>query len=282
MMPAFVVLSAWVLFGGTHLVLGSPPVRDALTRRLGEPAFIRVYTLIAAVSLLLLGAVVARFGGDGAPGLYLASLAPTRWILAVVSLLGTALAIAGLVNYARSPMAFLARAARKLARAPDGPASKSHTLRAPAPVERITRHPFFVGLALLMGAHALMASTLSGAVFFAGFAVLAIAGIRLQDAKLLARHGETYSAYLAATSALPFAASFRPTADTPERIWPQLLAAAIGAALVAALHPLWSLGHGAPFAVLTVVGGVYAVAIQFRKARSASAAHRSPADVSRN
>ena len=53
----------------------------------------------------------------------------------------------------------------------------------------MTRHPFFVGVALLASAHVLLATRLVGAVFFAGLAALAILGARHQDRKILARRG---------------------------------------------------------------------------------------------
>lgn len=260
MMPAVVVLCAWLLFGGTHLLLSSPPLRDALVRRLGEHVFILVYTAVASISLALLAAAVARFGGEGAPGLGLGMVQAARWGLGATALLGAALAIAGLMSYPRSPMAVLAR--------------KQHVaLQPPAGVERITRHPFFVGLALLMGAHAMLASTLAGAVFFAGFAALALAGIPMQDRKLRARHGEVYGAYLAATSALPFAAADgAPAAASKRSGWLPLAIAIVGAMVLAALHPLWRIGHGAPFAVLSIAGGLYALARQIRARRRHRAA----------
>ena len=70
----------------------------------------------------------------------------------------------------------------------------------------MTRHPFFVGVALLASAHVLLATRLVGAVFFAGLAALAILGAWHQDRKLLARRGAPYAGYLAVTSAVPFAA----------------------------------------------------------------------------
>jgi len=53
-----------------------------------------------------------------------------------------------------------------------------------ARVERVTRHPFFVGVALLASAHLLLATRLVGTVFFAGLAALAILGAWHQDRKL--------------------------------------------------------------------------------------------------
>lgn len=262
MTPVVAVLSAWLLFGGSHLALSSPPLRATLSARLGERKFIVVYTLIAAVSLTLLTATVARYGGDGPTGLNLATVSAARWALSAIALIGAALAIAGLVNYSRSPMAVLARRLRATSE------TKRKPLRAPAAVERITRHPFFVGLALLMGAHVLLASTLAGAVFFVGFMLLALIGIPLQDRKLRARHGDVYGDYLAVSSAVPFAAGRLSSDGASMRVWPILAASITGAALLAALHPLWRLGHGASFAALIIFGGLYAVAKQFRRARN--------------
>lgn len=261
MNPTLAVLCAWLLFGGSHLLLGSPPLRDALVRRLGERAFAAAYTVVAAASLLLLAAAVARYGGEGAPGPGLASVPIVRWAAAAVAFLGVALIVAGLMNYFRSPIAFLRR--RLGANSP-----KAVVLRAPAGVERITRHPFFVGIAMLMGTHVLLATTLAGAAYFGGFVLLAVAGIALQDRKLRAQHGAIVAPYLAATSAVPFAALRRSGGGARERIWPLLAASLICAAVVLALHPFWRLGHGAPFAVATVIGGLYAVVRQARQAHS--------------
>jgi uncharacterized membrane protein len=264
MTPAVVVLCAWLLFGGTHLLLGSPPLRDVLVRRMGERAFAVLYAAVAAITLSVLGAAVARFGGEGVAGAGLSSVPAARWGLGALAFAGAALAIAGFINYFRSPMATLRRAAGR----PQG--GRPPSLRAPSGVERITRHPFFVGTALLMAAHTLLAGTLAGAVYFAGFVALALAGIPMQDRKFRAQHGELYAGYMAATSAVPFAAARSAPEGGSHDVRMSLVAPAIGAAVVAVLHPVWQLGHGASFAVLAVVGGLYAVARQFRL----TAAHR--------
>ena len=259
--PAVAVLAAWLLFGGLHLLLSSPWLRAWLSNTLGERRFLVVYTLIAAVSLTLLAIAIARYGGEGRRALSLVTVPVAKWSLGAIALIGAALATAGLVNYSRSPMAELARRLRS----PHEVRRKQ--LRAPAAVERITRHPFFVGIALLMGAHALLASTLTDAVFFTGFTLLALVGIPMQDRKLRARHGDVYGAYLNVSSAVPFAAAHRSTSGTAERVWPVFLVSIAGATLLLALHPVWRLGHGASFAILVNIGGLYAVARQFRRSR---------------
>src|SRR4030095_11369959 len=73
-------------------------------------------------------------------------------------------------------------------------------------IEKITRHPFFAGVGLFALAHALLATRLAGTVFFGGLLLLVVVGSWHQDRKLLARRGAPYAAYLANTSAVPFAA----------------------------------------------------------------------------
>ena len=262
MSPAIAVLTAWLVFGGSHLLLSAPPLRASLSNKLGASRFVVFYTLIAAVSLSLLIATVANNGGDGLGGLNLATVPAARWTLGGIAMIGAVLATAGIVNYSRSPMAVLARRWR----APND--SKRKPLAPPTAVERITRHPFFIGLALLMGAHALLASTLAGAVYFVGFALLALIGIPMQDRKLRERHGDLYGAYLAHSSAVPFAAVRLSSDGARERVWPVLVASIAGAILLAALHPLWRLGYGAPFAAVVLIGGLYGVAKQLRHSRN--------------
>jgi len=262
MSPTIWVLGAWLLFGGSHLLLGWPWLRTTLCDKLGERRFLVVYTLIAAIGLALLSITVARYGGEGRRGLDLGTVPVAIWSLGAIALIGAALTSAGLMNYSRSPMAVLARRLRT------PHSAESKPLRAPPPVERISRHPFFVGIALLMGTHALLASTLASAVFFGGFTLLALIGIPLQDRKLQARHGDVYGAYLNASLAVPFASPICRSTDSPaESVWPILLASIVGAALLAALHPVWRMGHGGLFAALINAGGLYAVAKQYRRGR---------------
>ena len=66
-------------------------------------------------------------------------------------------------------------------------------MREPRGLERVTRHPFFVGVALLGAAHALLAPRLVGAVAMGSLALLAGVGAWFQDRKLLALRGERYA-----------------------------------------------------------------------------------------
>ena len=124
-------------------------------------------------------------------------------------------------------------------------------VREPRGLERVTRHPFFVGTTLLGAAHALLATHLVGAIAMGSLALLAGLGARLQDRKLLALRGEPYAAYLAVTSTIPFAA----IAAGRQRLVPSELPYALllgGVALAFVLRAL----HGHLFDH----GGVYVIA----------------------
>lgn len=185
--PALVVALLWLGFGGTHVLLASARVRAALVARLGERGFLALFSAVAAVTFGALATYYAAHRFEGAPGLAVGGSAAARGVLMGVVVAGVTLTF--LMDYARSPTALF-----------------NQPIRAPRGIERVTRHPFFAGVALLALAHLLLATRLVGAVFFAGLATLAIVGARHQDRKLLARRGEAYAGYLAATSAVPFAA----------------------------------------------------------------------------
>jgi uncharacterized membrane protein len=185
--PALVVGLLWLGFGGAHLALAGTRVRAALVARLGESGFLAPFSAVAAVTFSALSIYYAAHRFEGAPGLGLGRLAAARGVLMAVVVAGVTLAI--VMDYAKSPTALF-----------------NQPIRAPRGIERVTRHPFFAGVALLALAHVLLATRLVGTVFFAGLATLAIVGAWHQDRKLLARRGEPYAGYLAATSAVPFAA----------------------------------------------------------------------------
>jgi uncharacterized membrane protein len=137
-------------------------------------------------------------------------------------------------------------------------------------LERITRHPFFTGLVLLAGSHALLASYLTGTVFFAGFVALAVLGTMHQTGKLRARHGEAFDRYLAATSAIPFLAIARGEQRLVLRELPWIwMLAGVGIAL--ALHRVHDgimAYRGAPLIVAVVGGSVLIGAIAARRDRA--------------
>src|SRR6266704_3085569 len=166
----------WLVFGGMHIGLATCRVRDGLVSRLGERGFLALFSLIAAVSFSVLVHYYTLHRFDGPPGLALGAAPALRRTLMAVVVAGIVLIAASLVVYPRSPMALF-----------------NATVRAPRGIERVTRHAFFVGVALLGAAHALLATRLVGTVLMGGLAVVAGAGAWHQDRKLLRRRGEPYA-----------------------------------------------------------------------------------------
>ncbi len=259
MKAPLIVLSTWLLFAGTHLLLGLP-LRARLVRKLGEQRFVALFSAIAATTMGLLAAAVARFGDEGPAGFALAQVPAARMLLGAVAFLGMTLAIAGLMNYMRSPMALF----RTQVHPPSG-------------IERVTRHAFFMGLAVFAIAHVVLAPTLALAIYFAGFAALAGGGALWQDRKLIGRYGETYVSYMRATSALPFVAVLQRRQSfiaDDDRIGRRLLVSVAIALLLLATHRWWSAFNGATFAGVMAVGGAWVSARRWwhsRAGRSAAA-----------
>jgi uncharacterized membrane protein len=124
-------------------------------------------------------------------------------------------------------------------------------VREPRGLERVTRHPFFVGAVLLGSAHALLAPHLVGAVAMGSLALFAAIGAWFQDRKLLALRGQSYADYLAATSSIPFAAI---AAGRQRLVWRELPFRS----LLAGLALAW--GLRALHAHLFDQGGAYLIA----------------------
>jgi len=187
MQPAVVVMLLSLVFGGTHVALASGPLRGPLVARLGKAGFGALFSAVAVVSFTALVAYYAGHRWEGAPGPDLGRYPAVRAILMAAIVAGVTLMF--LMDYAKSPSALF-----------------EPPVRTPKGAERITRHPFFAGVAIIGLAHALLATRAVGTAFFTGLAALAIAGAWHQDRKLIARRGRPYAEYVAATSAVPFAA----------------------------------------------------------------------------
>jgi uncharacterized membrane protein len=261
MNPALVVTLLWLFFGGTHVGLATRRVRTALVARLGTQGFRLVFSLIASLSFVLLVGYYAAHRSEGAPGLGLGAVATLRWPLMATIVMGIALVTVATVTYAGSPYEMF----------------PSDHMRTPRGIDRITRHPFFVGAALLALPHVLLATHLVGAIFAGGIALLAIFGMQHQDAKLLAQRGKPYADYLAATSAVPFAAI---VAGRQRLVWRELpvVPLAVGLVFAFALRAVHGaiFAHGGAWVIAVVVGGGAVLALQSwyhsrrRKARAAT------------
>lgn len=256
------VLAAWLLFGGAHVGLATGRTRASLVRRLGERGFASLFVAVSSVLFVVLTAAYAGVHASGPAGPGLADLAWCRSLLTALVIAGFAFMAGALAprGYWDSPVAVLQ----------DG-------VRPAQGLERVTRHPFFTGLALVMGAHALLATRLTGTLFFAGFVVLIVLGASHQARKLPARKGEPFARYLESTSAVPFAAILagrQPWAPR-ELPWVALGVGALVGFGVRAAHAWLLAGHGAVFSLTVVAGSLVIGAITARRQQRAQEASRS-------
>jgi len=107
-------------------------------------------------------------------------------------------------------------------------------------ITRITRHPFFIGVALWGTAHSLVNGFAADVLFFGGFPVFALVGAVHQDRRKQRENRERLRLFYEETSLLPFGAivAGRNRLELSELPW---LALSVGAALAVTLyllHPL--------------------------------------------
>src|SRR5262249_32076753 len=229
MEPALGVALWWLLFGGLHIGLTTRSIRTWLVARLGEGGFFSLFPLVAVASFTGLVRYYALHRFEGASGLALGAEPALRWPLMGIVVLGVVLINGALAAYPRSAMALFRR-----------------TVPEPYGLDRVSRHPFFVGVGLLAVAHVLLATRLTGTVFAAGLALVAFVGAWHQDRKLHGLRGAAYGRYLATTSTLPFAAIAMGHQHLvwSELPWTSLFSGLVLAAVLPTFHPPLSAPDG--------------------------------------
>jgi uncharacterized membrane protein len=256
MEPALGLVLLSTVFAGTHIGLATRRVRAVLVARLGEWGFLGVFSLVASVAFAAMVHFYAVHRFEGAAGPALGGAGLPRTLLSAAVVAGLVLVIASLGPYPASAYAL-----------------GGHDTREPRGLERITRHLFLFGVALMAGAHALLAPHLVGTVFFAGLVGLALGGAWHQDRKLLARRGRSFAAFLATTSLVPFAAILagRQRLVLRELPWGALVATVPAIAVLRWAHD-GIFAHGGIWVIAVVVGGAALIMVQdWRVARRRSA-----------
>ena len=220
MSAAFWIAFWWGMFAGTHMVLSSLPVRSKLVSRLGEKAFLGLYSLVAFATFIPLVWVYLDNRHGGGVVWNLAGTTGVRPLAMALAVLGFAV-IAGAYRHPSPAMVGIKKAwgARGLT--------------------RITRHPLFMGIALWALSHLLLNGFATDVLFFGGMLAFSLAGAAHQDARKRATENERLGQFFAESSFWPFAAII---AGRNRLIWRELpwFALTIGAAVavgIYALHP---------------------------------------------
>ena len=197
-----------------HLWVSGTPLRDRLVARLGEGAYLGLFSL---ASVAILAWMLFAYGGARAeaagPAWWGVTLL-TRHLQLLLMLFAFLLVVPGVMT--RNP----------------GAVGQTGALEDAEPVRgvlRITRHPFLWGVGIWAGGHLLVNGDLISLILFGSLGVLAIGGAASIDAKRRRVYGETWAGFEAKSSFVPFGAilSGRQTLRPGEFALPALIGLAV-------------------------------------------------------
>ncbi len=206
----------WAAFTATHLGLASVRVEPRLRAKLGDGAFLGLYSLVALAIFVPLMRLyfTNRHAGEW---LWVVPVGPAlRAALHAAMTLGLVLTVGALVK--------------------PSPASVAPGKAEVAGIYRVTRHPLVLGLALVWALHLIPNASAADVAFFGGFVAFSLAGAWHQDARKLHAPPPGFAAFHAATPFLPFtrAGALRGLREIPPVVWAIGIAAALAARW---LHP---------------------------------------------
>lgn len=183
---ANMVLAAAIAFLGTHFLL-SHPLRAPIVGRIGEGAFLGLYSLVAAI---ILGGLAFAYRAVG-PEQPWWPVDDDLWIIATVLMLAASVLLMGsLLGNPALPN-------------PGTPGALPAEARG---VFAVTRHPMMWSFALWGVSHILVFPILSNLILCGAIILLALVGAALQDRKKQALQPERWRAWEARTSYWPYAA----------------------------------------------------------------------------
>ena len=176
---------AALFFAGIHFGIAGTPMRDRAIEILGRNAYMAAF---AVASIIGLGWLIAAY--NRAP--YLVTWGMLEWWkpIAIILMLPASLLVAmGLTT----PNPTSVAQERRVGQPPQG-------------IVRITRHPFLTGVGLWALVHLIGNGDVASLIFFATWAVVALAGTVSIDAKRRRLLGADWEPFAAQTSIVPFAA----------------------------------------------------------------------------
>jgi uncharacterized membrane protein len=179
------LILAALFFIGIHLGIAGTTMRDRVIGILGENGYRAVF---AAASVIGLAWLVVAY--NRAP--YVATWGILEWwkpIAIILMLPAALLVVIGLMT----PN-------------PTSVAQEGRVGQPPQGILRITRHPFLTGVGLWALVHLIGNGDVASLVFFANWAIVAVAGTVSIDAKRRRLLGSTWEPFAGQTSIVPFAA----------------------------------------------------------------------------
>lgn len=216
MSTAIEIALLWAAFTASHLGLASVRAEPRLRAKLGDNAFLGLYSLVALAIFVPLMWVyfTNRHAGEW------------LWVIPVGAPLRAALYAAMTVGLVLTLGAL----------AKPSPAAVAPGKAEVAGIYRVTRHPLVLGLALIWALHLIPNASSADVAFFGGFVAFSLAGAWHQDARKLHAPPPGFAAFHAATAFFPFtrAGALRGLREIPLLVWVLGLAAALA---VRWLHP---------------------------------------------
>ena len=184
------ILMATLLWLITHLGISSTPLRGVLTARIGEQAYLGVYSIVALATfgyLLWVYSDVPRFDYIWLPN-------PDLYWLAKVTMPIACMLVVGSFMVTNPTMVGV----------PLGDPDQARSLT--RGVTRITRHPFQWGVVIWAVGHIIANGDYVSVIFFVGFLILSGFGTVLMDRKKAANDADAWQAYTQVTSNFPLLA----------------------------------------------------------------------------
>ncbi len=178
------VLAA-LFFAGIHLGIAGTKLRDRAVSALGATGYRIVFSLASVAGLIWMVLAYRQ-----AP--YIAVWTSPEWWkpVAIMAMLP----------------AFLLVVIGLATPNPTAVAQEGSLGRGPKGIVRITRHPFLTGVTIWALVHLVANGDAASAVFYAAWAVVALAGMPSIDAKRRRLQGTSWESFAAKTSILPFGA----------------------------------------------------------------------------
>ena len=179
------LILAAIFFAGIHLGIAGTAMRDRAIGILGKNGYMAAF---AVASVIGLGWLVVAY--NRAPYLVIWGMLEWWKPIAIILMVPAALLVA--IGLTTPNPTSVAREVR-LKQPPQG-------------IVRITRHPFLTGVGLWALVHLIGNGDLASLVFFATWAIVALAGTVSIDAKRRRLLGAAWEPFAAQTSVVPFAA----------------------------------------------------------------------------
>jgi len=229
MQSSALILFLWLMFGGTHIIGSSIPVRTFFINQVGTLGFKCIYSLVALATFIPLCYFYFDNKHSGyflyTPGYFLQLPAQIFMLFAIIILL-QALTTA-------NPMTTKEELFGRHINSGHG-------------IQRVTRHPQNFAFGIFGLAHLLVNPYVGDWIFFGGFIVYGVVSAMHQDRRLLAMGHVQLKQFLADTSAIPFAAIIKGKQrfGLDEYYPPALFAAVVLFILLKLLHPMFFGGFG--------------------------------------